>query len=607
MSNFKLKPTHAPVKEYYATLEKLGRGKFDNEGNIRRAFESLLEKCARTAEWSVVAEYSIPRTGRNPLKVDAAVLDAFNLPRGYWEAKDEKDDLLAEMNKKFAEGYPRTNILFQKPTHAILFQDGRIAFDDDIQRPENLVDVLHQFFEYAEPPIRNWEQAVSEFSGQITAIAKGAIQLIDEEKKTNRAFIQSFTAFADLCRESINPDLKDEAIEEMLVQHLLTERIFRSIFANSNFTRRNVIAAEIEKVIDSLTSKHFSREDFLKPLDRYYKAIEEAAASRTEYTEKQSFLNKVYEQFFKAVNPKQADTHGIVYTPQPMVDFMVRSVEEVLMTEFGRSLSDKGIHILDPFVGTGNFITRVMKEIRTSAVPHKYKEELHCNEIMLLPYYIASMNIEHAYLDRAGEYEPFGGICLVDTFELAEPRQAGFEFMNEGNTARIRRQKRAPIFVVIGNPPYNAWQENENDSNKNRVHPELKKRIAETYSKASTAGNNSALGDPYVKAFRFASDRVRAGGIIAFISNSSFIHKIAFDGMRKHLLHDFDRIYIVDLGGDVKDNPKLSGTTHNVFGIKLGVAITILIKKSEHDITKRGELFYTALGTDWRKEQIRPA
>ena len=204
----------------------------------------------------------------------------------------------------------------------------------------------------------------------------------------------------------------------MLIQHLLTERIFRRIFDNPDFTRRNVIAVEIEKVIDSMTRKEFSRDAFLKDLDRFYKAVELAAENTETYKEKQEFLNTVYERFFQGYSPKEADTHGIVYTPQPIVDFMVRSVEDILQKEFGRSLSDKGVHILDPFVGTGNFITRVMKEIKTSALPYKYENELHCNEVMLLPYYIASMNIEHAYMERTGEYKPFPGICYVDTFDM---------------------------------------------------------------------------------------------------------------------------------------------------------------------------------------------
>jgi predicted helicase len=604
MSTLQLKPTHAPVKAYYETLARFGRLDFDNEGNIRRSFEALLEKCARQFDWIVVPEYPIARKGQHPLKVDAAILDAFNLPRGYWEAKDSKDDLEAEMRKKFEAGYPRTNILFQSPARAILFQNGRIEFNDSIEDPVKLVDILRRFFEWREPHIAEWDRSVEEFSQRIPDIASGAMKLIESERKTNLAFIERFAAFAEVCRESINPDLKDEAVEEMLVQHLLTERIFRRIFDNPEFTRRNVIAAEIEKVIDSLTKKYFSRDQFLRPLDPFYKAIEEAASQTGTYAEKQAFLNRVYERFFQGFSKKQADTHGIVYTPQPIVDFMVRSVEEVLKQEFGKSLSDEGVHILDPFVGTGNFITRIMREIKTTRLQKKYRNELHCNEIMLLPYYIASMNIEHAYLDRTNEYEPFEGICLVDTFELAEPKQAGFEFMSEGNTERIKRQKEAPIFVVIGNPPYNAWQESENDANRNRKYKELGKRISETYAKKSTATNKNALADPYVKAFRLASDKIRAGGLICFVSNNSFIDQIAFDGMRKCLAFEFDEIYVLDLGGNVRKNPKLSGTTHNVFGIQIGVSITVLVKRSGHESgNTAGAIRYARMPEDWRKEQ----
>jgi predicted helicase len=603
MEPLKLKPTSASVKAYYETLQKFGKLEFDNEGNLRRAFEALIEKCAKQFGWTVVPEYPITRKGQHPLRVDAAVLDAFNLPRGYWEAKDSKDDLRAEMEKKFAAGYPRTNILFQSPARAILFQNGHIEFDDDITDPVKLVDVLRRFFEWQEQHIAEWDRAVEEFSSRIPDIARGAMKLIEDERKSNRAFVERFTAFAEVCRESINPDLRDEAVEEMLVQHLLTERIFRRIFDNPEFTRRNVIAAEIEKVIDSLTKKYFSRDQFLKPLDPFYKAIEEAASQTETYTEKQAFLNRVYERFFQGFSKKQADTHGIVYTPQPIVDFMVRSVEEVLKTEFGKSLSDENVHILDPFVGTGNFITRIMQQIKTSKLPQKYKNELHCNEVMLLPYYIASMNIEHAYLDRTGEYEPFEGICLVDTFELAEPKQAGFEFMTEGNTERIRRQKKAPIFVVIGNPPYNMGQVNENDQNKNRKYKHMDKRVQETYTKASKATLRNKLSDPYVKAFRLASDRIRAGGVIAFVSNNSFVDNIAFDGMRKYLAQEFDKIYVLDLGGNVRKNPKLSGTTHNVFGIQVGVAITVLVKAANHSPDKKAEIHYASTDKDWRKEQ----
>ena len=356
------------------------------------------------------------------------------------------------------------------------------------------------------------------------------------------------------------------------------------------------------KPIDSLTKKHFSRDSFLRDLDPFYKAIEETAASASDYSEKQAFLNSVYERFFQGFSKKQADTHGIVYTPQPIVDFMVRSVEEVLKTEFGRSLSDKGVHILDPFVGTGNFITRVIKEIRTSALPHKYKEELHCNEIMLLPYYIASMNIEHAYLDRVGEYEPFEGVCLVDTFELSEAEQASLAFMVEENTARVRKQRRSPIEVVIGNPPYNVGQKSENDNNRNRNYKVLNASISKTYGAASNASSVSKLDNPYVKAIRWASERIGASGVVAFITESGFIHQHAFDGMRKCLAEDFSRMYIFDLAGDVTRFPQYAGSTYNVFGIRLGVSINILIRGGSNTATTPS-IRFSSMPPHWRKEE----
>ena len=223
-------------------------------------------------------------------------------------------------------------------------------------------------------------------------------------------------------------------------QHLLTERLFRTVFNRPAFTHRNVIAFEIENVIDALTSHAFSRDEFLSSLDRFYVAIERTAATISDFSHKQHFLNTVYEQFFQGFSVKVADTHGIVYTPQPIVDFMVRSVAAILQREFGRSLADEGVHIIDPFVGTGNFIVRMMREIPRTALERKYASELHCNEVMLLPHYIASMNIEHEYNDATNRYEPFKGICLKDTLDLTEDRQLPL-FAPE-NTQRVESRKR---------------------------------------------------------------------------------------------------------------------------------------------------------------------
>ena len=436
------------------------------------------------------------------------------------------------------------------------------------------------------------------------------LQVIRTALPKDKPFKKAFENFASQCRQAINPNLANAAIEEMLIQHLLTERIFRNLFKHPDFGKRNIIARDIEAVIEKLTAKYFNRDAFFAELQYFYQALEVVAATISEYSYKQHFLNTIYERFFQGFSVKVADTHGIVYTPQPIVDFMVRSVEEILQREFGRSLVDKGVHILDPFVGTGNFITRVIREIAPKGkrkLDYKYQHELHCNEIMLLPYYLACMNIEHQYVELMGRYRPFEGICLADTFELAENRQ--IELFVPENTERVKRQKKKDFFVVIGNPPYNAWQANENDNNKNQSYKTVDNWVRDTYAKDSMATNKNALSDPYVKAIKWASKRIENEGIVAFVTNNGFLDNIAFDGMRKHLAQDFSKIYVLDLGGNIRKNP---GKTSNVFDIKVGVSINLLVKSQTQDkaiyyakiddtLNKHGKLAALQNTTDWQK------
>jgi predicted helicase len=599
-----LKPTHKPIKEYFDELASFAQHGQVNEMTVRNAFQDVLQIYTKKLGWQFVEEYTVKRTGRRNASVDGALLDQFSLPRGFWEAKDTQDDLAIEVQKKFADGYPQSNILFWQPGRAILYQDGRKVLDEDISSAPKLVEVLKAFFEYDQPHIKEWEHAVEEFKNTIPTLAESVLKILNEQRKTNRAFQQAFDGFMGLVQQSINPSLSVEAVEEMLIQHLLTRRIFTSIFNATDFLSKNAVAHELELVIQTLVQGYgVSVEDFLKPLDRFYKALELAAGATDDYSQKQTFLNHVYEKFFQGFAVKVADTHGIVYTPQPIVDFMVKSVEAALQRDFNKSLAHEGVHILDPFVGTGNFILRVIREIHAqnpAALRNKYLNELHCNEVMLLPYYIACLNIEHLYFELTGEYLPFPGICLVDTFELVEDRQMGM--FTSDNTDRVQRQKDAPIYVVIGNPPYNAGQVNENDNNKNRKYPAIDKRVAETYSKDSKASNKNDLIDPYIKAFRMASDRVlsRGEGIVCFVTNNNFLDGVAFDGIRKHLRKDFDRISIIDLGGNVRKNTKLSGTTHNVFGIQVGVNITMM---EHHADRADGYVRYTRMDEFWTRHQ----
>ncbi|MHB8598355.1 MAG: type ISP restriction/modification enzyme [Ktedonobacteraceae bacterium] len=582
------------VEQYYRDLAAYKEQDVIHETAVRSAFQNVLANFAPAVNWLLVPEEPLAN-GKRP---DGTLRDTFRLPRGYWEAKDTRDDLLVEIRKKIAIGYPTTNTIFEDTRRAILYQSGKIALEIDLTQPDQLTDLLRQFFSYTEPDIATFEQAVDEFRQRIPDLAQGLLARISEEHSKNRQFVQAFSTFLALCRTSLDPGISRETVNEMLVQHLLTERLFRTIFNNADFTRRNVIAAEIENVIAALTSRAFNRNEFERSLDRFYVAIEGAARTLDSWTEKQHFLDTVYERFFQGFSVKQADTHGIVYTPQEIVDFMVASVEEVLHREFNTSLSTPGVQILDPATGTGNFIVDILRRINGGTLAHKYTHDLFCNEIMLLPYYIAALNIEHAYYERTGAYQPFDGICFADTLNL-EGQQ--MELFSERNTARIQREKDAQIMVVIGNPPYNVGQVNENDNNKNRRYPTVDGRIRETYAKDSHASNKNALSDAYVKFFRWAVDRLQGrDGIVCYVSNNSFVDQIAFDGMRKNLLQDFTHIYHLDLHGNVRKNPKLSGTTHNVFGIQVGVGITVAIRQSQNPTRT---LSYYRVPEFWRKTE----
>ena len=430
-------------------------------------------------------------------------------------------------------------------------------------------------------------------------LARALLAIIEKEYSGNRKFIAAFDTFTELCRTSLDPKIGTDVIKEMLIQHLLTERLFSTIFDNPDFFRHNAIAAEIEKVIDALTSRSFNRHEFLKSLDRFYVAIEGAARSVDGWLERQHFLDTVYERFFQGYSVKRADTYGIVYTPQEIVDFMCASVDEVLRREFSTSIEEPGVQIIDPCVGTGSYIVNLLHRTPRHKLKYKYEHDLFCNEIMLLPYYIASLNIEHEYYEQMREYRPFQGICFGDTLELAKERQISL-FMEE-NTERVEREKAAQIMVVIGNPPYNVGQKNENDNNKNRKYPTVDGRIKETYVKASQATNRNKYYDAYVRFFRWATDRLQErDGIVCLVSNNSFVHKGVFDGIRKYLLQDFTQVYHLDLHGDVVDNPKLSGSTHNVFGIKEGIGITIAVRASRNSIQK---LYYYRVPEYWRKKE----
>lgn len=596
-----IQPRHAAIRTFYQRREEIARQGVMHELAVREPFKELLTAAAGVKKWTLVVEQKIEGLARTA-RPDGTLRDALSLPRGYWEAKDSRDDLDAEIEKKFARGYPRTNIIFEDTRRAVLFQSGQRAGEFDLEQPEAVADLLNRFLGYTEPNIAGFEQAVERFKQDTPRLAEGLQQRIAEAHRSNKRFQAAFDAFFELCKTALNPNISPAAVDEMLIQHLLTERLMRTIFDNPDFARRNAIAAEVEKVIDALTSQAFNRREFLGQLDYFYQAIESAARDLTGFSEKQHFINTVYERFFQGYAVKVADTHGIVYTPQPIVDFMCAAVEEVLRDEFGKGLDHPDVHLIDPCTGTGNFMVNILRRLHrrnSAALPAAYAGRLFANEVMLLPYYIASLNIEHEYHALTGEYAPFEGLCFVDTLDLAEGAQMKLAFITEANSERVERQKQAPITVVIGNPPYNMGQVNENDNNKNRAYAVIDRRLQETYVKDSKATLRNKLFDPYVKFFRWAVDRLgERDGVVCYVSNNSFVDGIAFDGFRRHLLQDFTRVYHLDLGGNMRT--RKSGTVGNVFDIRVGVGITVAVRSAQHSDRR---LFYHRVPELWRKEE----
>ena len=349
------------------------------------------------------------------VRPDGTLRDSWQLPHGYWEAKDGRDDLEVEIRNKRERGYPFSNIIFEDTQSAVLFQNERRILTADCNDRKGLAELLTRFYRHETPDFSSFEEAVGRFSDEVPQLAQGLQDRIEIARVQNRAYQRAFAAFMTLCREALNPNISREAVEEMLIQHLLTERLIRRVFDQENFVRRNVIAAEVEKVIDALTGQHFNRREFLGSLDRFYTAIEKAADRLADFSDKQRFINTVYERFFQGFSVKVADTHGIVYTPQEVVEFMVAATDELLQREFGKKLGDEGVCVIDPCTGTGNFVVQLLRRVAREnprELDSFYRERLFANEVMLMPYYIASLNIEHEYHQRSGRYEPFEGLCF---------------------------------------------------------------------------------------------------------------------------------------------------------------------------------------------------
>ena len=572
-------PAIAEYKKERKNMEGYARN--PNESNLRPLFLNLLNHGAYAGGQGlrVVDEETIDRSRKRP---DGTLKSRLGVPMGYWESKGPNTRLDQEISKKVEVGYPIFNTLFENSQEAVLYQDRvekkRVAFDDE----EALDECLTLFVSYKREEVTRFESAIEQFKSDLPDLLSELRKKIEEER--NPDFIGLRNALLEHCKRYINPAIGTSDVREMLIQHILTAKIFEGIFKDPDFHREHHLAREMNRLQKKLFGGQL-RKEYLKGIGYYYDALE-ATAGYVDEADKQDFLKNMYEEFYKAYNPAAADRLGIVYTPTEVVRFIVRNADDLLKEHFGQGISGENISILDPATGTGTFICELIEQMDEYKLAQKYKRELHANEVSLLAYYVANLNIEYAYKQKTGTYLAFEGLCFVDTLDLDmvvdhKGKQVKVPAgVSEENVRRVEEQQKTPIHLIIGNPPYNAAQRNENENNKNREYPEVDKRVKTTFIKESTA-QKTKLYDMYARFYRWSMDRLGDGGMLAFITNRSFIDAGSFDGFRRVVERDFDYAYIVDLGGDIRAKGRAAGS--NVFNIMTGVAIMFLVKKSKRE------------------------
>lgn len=437
-------------------------------------------------------------------------------------------------------------------------------------------------------------------------IAKAHIERIKAVLDTGENERAVFDEFLAEIRDDLNGSVtRDEAIE-MLAQHLVTKPVFDALFDGYDFAGKNPVSQAMQKVLDVLEPQNLQKES--KALEGFYESVKRRASGIDNAEGKQKIIVELYDKFFKTAFPKLTEKLGIVYTPVEVVDFIIHSVNDILQQEFGQNLGSKGVHIIDPFTGTGTFITRLLQSglIAPEELEHKYRNEIHANEIVLLAYYIAAINIEAEYHSLSGKpYEPFEGICLTDTFKMYESEDMVAALM-EDNSARRNRQKALDIRVIFGNPPYSAGQKSENDNAKNVSYPTLDNSIRDTYAAISKSKLQRYLYDSYVRAIKWASNRLgEDGGVIGYITGNGWLDKAYADGMRKCLQDESSSIYIINLRGDIRKNMLSKGAARegeNVFGqgSMTGASIALIVKNPKSDSS--GNIFYFDIGDDLKKD-----
>lgn len=414
----------------------------------------------------------------------------------------------------------------------------------------------------------------------------------------------AFESFALELRDDLNNSISDEEIIEMLAQHLITKPVFDALFSDYSFASHNPMSKAMQGVLDALHQHHLDKE--ADTLQKFYDSVKLRAAGIDNAQGKQKIVVELYDKFFSKAFPRLRDKLGIVYTPVEVVDFIIHSVNDVLKNEFQQTLGSDGVHILDPFTGTGTFITRLLQSglMTPEQIRKKYKGEIHANELVLLAYYIAAINIESVYHGLVGgEYVPFEGICLTDTFQMYEKEDLVDALLVQ-NSERRKRQRNLDIRVILGNPPYSVGQGDANANNQNVIYPHLDSRIRTTYAARSSATNKNALYDSYIRAIRWASDRIGDSGVIGFVTNAGFLDANTADGLRQCLVEEFSSIYVFHLRGNARTSGELRRKEKdNVFGVgsRAPIAISLLVKNPSAQ--ERGLIHFHDIGDYLGREE----
>ena len=585
---------HPYLLEYQTEVAKLRRvSGSGNESVVRRAFENCLQKYCKQKGLTLVAELACGK-----VYPDGTVVDELRMVYGHWEAKDIADDIDRAITVKTRKNYPDRNIIYENTGVGVLIQNGEEVMRVDMRDNDALERLIRAFFAYQPTAIADFRKAVARFKDDLPDVLRALRDAISKSLQTKPEFCATTDDFLKLCQSAINPAVEAADVREMLIQHILTKDIFLKVFGEDQFHKENNIARRLDQLEDTFFTGA-TRRATVDRLRGYYGAITAAAAGIDSHAEKQKFLKAVYEDFYQIYNPQAADRLGVVYTPGEIVNFMIRAADELVRRHFGRRIFDKGVHILDPAAGTGTYITDIIDFIPEANLQYKYQNEIHANEVGILPYYIANLNIEYTYKQKMGAYMEFPNICFVDTLDnlsFADSRGQSdlIGTLTHENMARVKQQNAQKISVIIGNPPYNANQRNENDNNKNREYPAVDARIKETYIAASTAQKTKQY-DMYKRFIRWASDRLGDQGVLAFITNRSYIDKRQDDGFRKIAAQEFDEIYIVDLGGDLRKQREAGAVNNpNVFGIMTGVAIGFFVRKGRGK--RNAEIWFTRRG-----------